>query len=157
MSDWPTHWSWGQHVVTTDHEVAGLIPGTSTNFKCGLGLEEGPCSLTRTIRMLLDWGDWLRKSTLDLMEHYANHIIPSYSHLPVSCWSLVDRCGSLGSCKPQIYYFVFKWQIPCNVSQTGQVLWDTKTALKSDAIDENNNVEFCQFCKLDPQILKFFC
>jgi len=37
-----------------------------------------------------------------LMEHNANHIIPLYCHLPVSCRSLVDRCGSLGSCKPQI-------------------------------------------------------
>ena len=32
-----------------DHEVAGLIPGTSTNFKCGLGLDRGPPSLVRTI------------------------------------------------------------------------------------------------------------
>ena len=49
---------------------------------------------------------WLRKSTLlDLMERNVNHIIPSYCHLPVSCRSLVDRCGSLGSCKPQIYFF----------------------------------------------------
>ena len=30
-------------------EVAGSIPGTSTNFKCGLGLERGPPSLLRTI------------------------------------------------------------------------------------------------------------
>ena len=36
-------------VNTTDHEVAGSIPGTSTNFKCGLGLERGPPSLVRTI------------------------------------------------------------------------------------------------------------
>ena len=28
------------------------------------------------------------------------HIIPLYCHLPVSCGSLVDRCGSLGSCNP---------------------------------------------------------
>ena len=28
-----------------DHEVADLIPGNSTNFKCGLGLERGPPSL----------------------------------------------------------------------------------------------------------------
>ena len=26
-----------------------IIPGTSTNFKCGLGLERGPPSLVRTI------------------------------------------------------------------------------------------------------------
>ena len=46
----------------------------------------------------------LRKSTLiDLMERNANHIIPSYCYLPVSCRSLVDRCGSSGSCKPQIF------------------------------------------------------
>ena len=45
----------------------------------------------------------LGKSTLiDLTEHNANHIIPSYCYLPVSCRSLVDRCGSPGSCKPQI-------------------------------------------------------
>ena len=29
----------------------------------------------------------------------------SCGHLPVSCRSLVNRCGSLGSCKPQIYLF----------------------------------------------------
>ena len=29
----------------SDHEVADSIPGTSTNFKCGLGLERGPPSL----------------------------------------------------------------------------------------------------------------
>ena len=40
-----------------------------------------------------------------MTEHNANHIIPSYCHLPVSWGSLVDRCGSLGSCKPQIYLF----------------------------------------------------
>ena len=34
--------------LTTDHEVAGSIPGTSTNFKCGLSLERGPPSLVRT-------------------------------------------------------------------------------------------------------------
>ena len=26
--------------LTTDHEVVGSIPGTSTNFKCGLGRED---------------------------------------------------------------------------------------------------------------------
>ena len=40
--------------LTTDHEVAGSIPGTPTNFECGLGLERGPPSLVRTIRQLLD-------------------------------------------------------------------------------------------------------
>ena len=35
--------------LITDHEVAGWIPDTSTNLKCGLGLERGPPSLLRTI------------------------------------------------------------------------------------------------------------
>ena len=34
--------------LTSDHEVAGSIPGTSTNFKCGLGLERGLPSPVRT-------------------------------------------------------------------------------------------------------------
>ena len=33
----------------SDHEDAGLIPGTPTNFKCRLGLERGPPSLVRAI------------------------------------------------------------------------------------------------------------
>ena len=46
----------------------------------------------------------LRKSaSLDLTER--NAVIPSYCHLPVSCRCLVDRCGSLWSCKPQIIQF----------------------------------------------------
>ena len=45
----PSRWSSGQHYPTTDHEVAGSITGTSTNFKFGLGLERGPPSLVRTI------------------------------------------------------------------------------------------------------------
>ena len=40
--------------LTNDHEVMGSIPGTSTSFKCGLGLERGPPSLVRTIGQLLD-------------------------------------------------------------------------------------------------------
>ena len=35
--------------LTTDHEVAGSISGTSINFKYGLGLEWGPPSLMETI------------------------------------------------------------------------------------------------------------
>ena len=50
----------------------------------------------------------LRKLTLlDLRERNVNHIIPSYCHLPVSYRSLRDRCGSLGSCKPQTYFYYF--------------------------------------------------
>ena len=30
-----------QACLTTDHEVSGSIPGTSTNFKCRLGLKRG--------------------------------------------------------------------------------------------------------------------
>ena len=29
----------GSARLTTDYEVAGSIPGTSTNFKCGLGMK----------------------------------------------------------------------------------------------------------------------
>ena len=35
--------------LTADHEVAGSIPSTSTNFKLGLGLERDQPSLARTI------------------------------------------------------------------------------------------------------------
>ena len=50
----------------------------------------------------------LWKSTLlDLTERNANHIIPSCCHVPVSCRSLVHRCGSPGSYKPQIYVPTF--------------------------------------------------
>ena len=35
--------------LTADKGVASSIPGTSTNFKSGLGLERGPPSLVRTI------------------------------------------------------------------------------------------------------------
>ena len=42
------------HLGPTKHYLmltrrAGSIPGTSTNYKCGLGLERGPPSLVRTI------------------------------------------------------------------------------------------------------------
>ena len=40
--------------LTIAHEVAGSIPGTSTEFKCGLGLERGPPILARSIGKLLD-------------------------------------------------------------------------------------------------------
>ena len=43
-----------------------------------------------------------------MTERNANHIIPSYCYLPVSCRSLVDRCGSPGSCKPQIKILIKK-------------------------------------------------
>ena len=40
------------------------------------------------------------------MECNSNHILPSYCHLPVSCRSLVDWRGSLGSYKPQIFKII---------------------------------------------------
>ena len=61
---------------------------------------------------------------LDLTEPNANHIIPSCCHLPVSCRSLVDRCGPLGSCKPQIY---FSFQIIREKSRTQKHSIDTFT------------------------------
>ena len=45
----------GLSSLTADHEISGSIPGTSTNFKCGLGLERAPPRLLRTIGSLLDW------------------------------------------------------------------------------------------------------
>jgi hypothetical protein len=41
---------------------------------------------------------------LDVTERNADRIIPSYCHLPVSRISLVDRCDSLGSCKPHFFF-----------------------------------------------------
>ena len=83
--------------LITIPEVAGSIPGTSTILKVNWVL--------RTIGQLFDWEVRIRlgKSTLiDLTKRNNNHITSSYCHWAVSCRSLVDRCGSLGSCKPQI-------------------------------------------------------
>ena len=101
------------NVLLVLYEVPGSIPGTSSNFECGLGVERGPPSLVSTIggSYLIEKSRiWLRKSTLiDLTGRNANHIIPSCCHLPVSCRSLVDRCGSPGSCKPQIFYLIYRY------------------------------------------------
>ena len=88
-------WPWG-HGFDSQH---------FQNFNSELGPEQGPPNLMRKIRYLLDWevADMIRKvDLLHLKEHNANHITPSYCYLPVGCRSLVDRCGSLGSCKPHI-------------------------------------------------------
>ena len=45
---------------------------------------------------------------LDLTERNANHIILSYCHLPVSCRSLVDRCGSLGAVSHRFNFLILK-------------------------------------------------
>ena len=50
----------------TDHEVAGSIPGTSTNFKCGFDLAWGPPNLVWTIGQLLDWEVADRIKKLDI-------------------------------------------------------------------------------------------
>ena len=52
----------------------------------------------RTLGQLLDSevADLVRKVDIN------NHIIPSYCSLPIGCRSLVDRCGSFRSFKPQI-------------------------------------------------------
>ena len=52
------------------------------------------------------------------MEHNANHIILSCCHLPVSCRNLVDWCGSLGSCLPQIELFNSPVKIPASLEHT---------------------------------------
>ena len=51
-----------------------------------------------------DWevADLIKKADIVRLDG-VNHIIPSYCHLQVSCRSLVDRCDSLGSCKPHTH------------------------------------------------------
>ena len=46
----------------------------------------------------------VKLTLLGLPERNANDTIPSCCYLPVSYRSLVDRCGSLESCKPQKYF-----------------------------------------------------
>jgi hypothetical protein len=79
--------------LTTDHEVAGLTPGIST-IRSGAG-SIPPCED--------NWApDLIEKVDLiDFMECNANHIIPSYAICQLVA-DLVDRFGSVGSCKPQI-------------------------------------------------------
>ena len=94
--------------LNTDHEVAGSIPGTSANFKSELSLERGQPSHVRTIGLLLDEkvADLIKKADIIRLDGLnANHIIPSYCHLPFSCKSLVDQCGSFGSYKHRINLF----------------------------------------------------
>ena len=43
---------------------------------------------------------------IDLTECNSNHIISSGCDLPVSCRSLVNRCGSLGSRKSHLIFEV---------------------------------------------------
>ena len=47
---------------------------------------------------------WEVGETLLDLELNANHLIPSYCHLPVIWKILVNRCGSLVGCKPQTYF-----------------------------------------------------
>ena len=54
-----------------------------------------------------------------LTERNANHIIASNCYLPVSYRSLVNRCGSLGICKPQIFK---------NISNNASNLYDSDIA-----------------------------
>ena len=93
-------------------EVPGIEPATSwsvVRFLVGfllVGL------FVNILKYLVSSPFWLHvlpikiyRTICYLTERNANHIIPSYCHLPVSCRSLVDRCSSLGSSKPQIYFF----------------------------------------------------
>ena len=50
----------------------------------------------------------------NLTESRVDKIIPSCCHLPVSCRSLVERCDSLGSCKPQIYFYLLFMRVQGN-------------------------------------------
>ena len=113
----PPHWSKAQCVwlLTMNYFLITTclisfiqvysIPGTSKNFKYGLDLERvHPASWGQLGSYLIQkYRIWFRKSkVIDWTECNANHIIPLYCHLPVGFRSLADRCGSLGSCKPQI-------------------------------------------------------
>ena len=96
----------GVSVSGYDYEIMGSFP-QFYNFKCGLGLERGSPALFEQLGTYLIEKQriWLRNSTLlYLTERNVNHIC----YLPVSCRSIVDRCGSLGTCKPQIYFFI-RW------------------------------------------------
>ena len=44
---------------------------------------------------------------IDFSEQNANHIILSYCHLTVTCRRTVDRYGSHGGCKSQIFNYTF--------------------------------------------------
>ena len=67
-------------VPSTNHEIAGSIP-----------------DIYMILKVKLVWNGVH-------LERNDNHIIPSYSHPPVGCRSLVDRYGSIRSCNPPIYY-----------------------------------------------------
>ena len=60
--------------LITNQEVAGSIPSTSTILKSGLGLEQGPPSLVRTIGWLHAWevANLIKEADIiDLMESSA--------------------------------------------------------------------------------------
>ena len=60
------------------------------------------------IIIIINYYYYIRKSTLlELTERNANHIFPSFCHLPVSCRSLVDQCDSCGRCKAQMYFIIY--------------------------------------------------
>ena len=72
-----------------------------------INLERSPSSFARTIDQPFDReiADLIKKvdiSLIDLNEHNANRIIPSYCHLLV-CYRNLDRYDSLGNSKPQIF------------------------------------------------------
>ena len=76
-------------------------------------------AVMRFLRPMVEYTLWVKKRSSDIREQlgifnindkltqyrikWREHIIiPSYCLLPISCRSLVDRCVSLGSCKPHI-------------------------------------------------------
>ena len=83
--------------LTTHREVADSILDISTILNAYLfwnGFH--PASRGKLGNFLVEkYRIWLRKLTyINLKDHYANHIIPSYFLLLVSCRSLVECYGS---------------------------------------------------------------
>ena len=85
------------HSLYRSHDVVRAIKSRRLRWAGHVArMEEGTSAFTILIS---------KPTLLYLTERNANHIFPSCCALPVSYRSLVDRCGSLGSCKPQISFF----------------------------------------------------
>ena len=85
-------------IVWIKKELIELINFESIWIENGQNIARNNCLQVSKLPKLEVTDLWKYDDT----EHNANHIIPLYYYLPVICWSLVDRYGSLESCKPQI-------------------------------------------------------
>ena len=82
----------GYLIINFFSKISSPFPGTSTNFKCGLGLERGSPSLVRTIGYLLDWevADLIRKVGIIRLDGLIRLgvVPPSASQLQKSSWPM---------------------------------------------------------------------